>query len=106
MTSIDQAAAQAAQEPTAVDLPFTDLQELETDARGFKIDLDFLWIETGEGSVDEYLEHPLNFKKSAGLAQVIRGISGVVGNAFNYWWVDVIMGGLKMGQEAKSVDKV
>jgi hypothetical protein len=35
--------------------------------------------ETGPGDVEAYLDHPLNFDKSLGLAQVIRGATGLFG---------------------------
>jgi hypothetical protein len=40
---------------------------------------DILRAKTGPGSVEEYLEHPLNFSKNMGLARIIRGSTGILG---------------------------
>ncbi len=34
-------------------------------------------VETGPGEVEDYIQHPLNFGKSAGVAQVLRGLTGL-----------------------------
>lgn len=47
--------------------------------------------ETGPGTVDSYLAHPLNVTGSNGLAQVLRGLTGLLGS-LNYAVVDIIMG--------------
>lgn len=39
-----------------------------------------LTMETGEGSIEDYIDHPLNYKKNKGMAQVLRGLTGIVGN--------------------------
>ena len=46
---------------------------------------------TGSGAVDDYLNHPLNFSQSAGLGQLIRGLTGLLG-ALDYAVVDIILG--------------
>jgi hypothetical protein len=39
-----------------------------------------LKAETGPGEIGDYIEHPLNFNKSAWMARLIRGLTGLVGN--------------------------
>jgi len=55
---------------------------------------------TGEGSIGEYLEHPLNFNNSKGLAQIIRGVTGLLGN-LNLAIVDIVFGFLRFSKEKK-----
>lgn len=54
---------------------------------------EFLKAKTGEGSIESYLDHPLNFVKSKALAQIIRGLTGMFG-ALNYAIIDIVMGSL------------
>lgn len=39
-----------------------------------------LTMETGEGSIDDYMQHPLNYKRNRGIAQILRGLTGIIGN--------------------------
>lgn len=48
----------------------------------------------GPGAIEDYLIHPLNFRKSEGLGQIIRGLTGILGS-LEYALVDVFMGFLK-----------
>lgn len=51
-----------------------------TDERsGSRFDFSFLKAKTGEGSIDFYLEHPMNFNESRAVARILRGASGMVG---------------------------
>jgi len=65
---------------------------------GFGFSLpDWVWIEASSEELSpKYTEHPLNVKHSEGMAQVIRGFSALFGSVLNYWWVDVVMGFMKM----------
>lgn len=58
--------------------------------------------ETGEGSIGDYLQHPMNFNQSQGLAQMLRGLTGIVGN-LNLAIIDVVMGALRFSREKKAV---
>lgn len=58
--------------------------------------------ETGQGSIGDYLEHPMNFNKSQGLAQILRGLTGIVGN-LNLAVIDVVLGALRFSKERKDV---
>lgn len=54
---------------------------------------EILTAETGEGSIEMYIEHPLNFNNSKGVARVLRGLTGIMGN-LNYAIVDIVIGSL------------
>lgn len=51
----------------------------------------FLRAKTGTGDIKSYLEHPLNFDKSEGLAQVIRGFTGMF-DALDLAVIDIAVG--------------
>ena len=55
-----------------------------------------LTAQTGPGTVEDYLDHPLNWSHSVGLAQAIRGFVGLVGNELRLAIVDIIFGGLRV----------
>jgi hypothetical protein len=62
---------------------------------------DFLKAETGPGGIEEYMDHPLNFSKSKGLARVIRGLTGMLGS-LNLAIIDIVVGGLEFMKERKN----
>jgi hypothetical protein len=64
------------------------------DLKGIGLDFSFLKAETGEGSIDQYLEHPLNFNNSKPMARVIRGLTGMFDN-LNLAIIDIVIGGLE-----------
>jgi hypothetical protein len=57
---------------------------------------------TGEGSVGEYVEHPLNFNASMHMARVLRGLTGMLGT-LNYAAVDIVIGGLGFLKDKRKV---
>lgn len=59
--------------------------------------IDFL-AETGPGPVSDYIDVPLNFLRSEGLAQVLRGLTGFLGS-LNYAIVDVLVGSYRLFKE-------
>lgn len=61
-----------------------------------------LTAETGDGSIGDYLDHPMNFNNSKGLAQILRGFTGIVGN-LNLAVIDVLFGLLRFSREKKGV---
>jgi hypothetical protein len=65
--------------------------------RGF---FDILKTKTGEGSIENYMENPLNLNHSQGLAQILRGLTGFVG-ALDLAILDVIIGGFKVYSDFK-----
>jgi len=61
---------------------------------------DFLRTPTGEGSIDDYINNPLNFNQSKSIAQILRGMSGFLG-ALNYAIFDLIIGTFNFTREFK-----
>lgn len=64
------------------------------DAPGVRLampDLSFLAAQTGEGAVEEYLEHPLNFDHTKSTARILRGCTGLCGQ-LDYALIDIALG--------------
>jgi UPF0288 family protein (methanogenesis marker protein 3) len=53
--------------------------------------LDILRSKTGEGSIESYNEHPLNFNNNKYISQIIRGATGIFG-ALDLAIIDIVMG--------------
>jgi hypothetical protein len=62
--------------------------------------LEILKTKTGEGSIESYMENPLNLNHSQGLAQILRGLTGFVG-ALDLAILDLIIGGFKVYSDFK-----
>lgn len=60
-----------------------------------------LTSETGEGSIEDYIDHPMNFKKSQGIAQILRGVTGLGAN-LRLAIVDIGFGALRFSKERNS----
>lgn len=54
-----------------------------------------LRAETGEGSIGDYIEHPMNFNQSKSVARILRGLTGIMGN-LNLAIIDVGLGVLEL----------
>jgi len=63
--------------------------------------LDILKTKTGQGSIDSYIDSPLNFNKSEGLAQMLRGATGFLG-ALDYAILDICIGAMKFFKEFRT----
>lgn len=83
-----------------VDADFMPVEEAEVVEPKRVLNLDFLKAETGEGEIEDYLTHPLNFGRSRGLAQVLRGLTGMIGS-LKYALIDIVIGGLNFSKERK-----
>ena len=73
----DAAAAEAAEDPIFQD------PNLDVDAAqlyGPQIDLSWLKAKTGPGTIESYIDHPLNASRSRGVAQILRGVTGLAGD--------------------------
>lgn len=70
--------------------------------KGF--DLSFLKAPTGSGSVSEYVDHALNFNNSMGMARVLRGVTGLMGD-LNLAIVDIVVGALDVLKTSKGANK-
>jgi hypothetical protein len=56
--------------------------------------------QTGEGSISSYDNHPLNIKNNDNIAQIIRGLTGMLGS-LNFAILDIILGSLGFVKEKK-----
>jgi hypothetical protein len=75
-----------------------DFQENEesADQRNKIYVLDILTRETGEGSLESYLNHPLNFNSSLAMARIIRGVTGLFNKSLNFAVLDIASGMFEM----------
>lgn len=64
-------------------------------------DLGFLKARTGAGSIETYLDHPLNRTHSHGVAQILRGVTGLAGD-LDLAVVDIGLGVLQVMKERKA----
>lgn len=78
---------------------------IEESAPRMGIDLGFLQAKTGEGSIEDYIHHPMNVSKSKGLGQVIRGFTGLFG-ALDLAIIDIVVGLMQFTREKKEVKTV
>ena len=62
---------------------------------------DVLKTPTGGGSVQQYIEHPLNVPRSEGIAQTIRGVTGFLGDT-SYAIVDILFGLIRFAWERRA----
>jgi hypothetical protein len=58
-----------------------------------EMSLSWLWNQTGEGEIEDYMTHPLNFTGQRWNARLIRGVTGMFGN-LRYALVDIVMAGV------------
>lgn len=109
MSIINEAAKTAIEEE---ELTFDDLGEyMEVDPQpkantrlsDFLPDLSILTAKTGEGSIEDYINHPLNFKGSRGMAQMIRGFTGIAGE-LDYAIIDIALGAFQYTKEGKAAN--
>lgn len=80
-------------EEQAAAAPDSAVPEAEIVSQPFSIRVpEWLKAKTGAGDIDSYMNHPMNFSKTSGAARIIRGITGMLGNSFDYAWVDIVLG--------------
>ncbi len=70
------------------------------ESKKIDFDLSILKTKTGEGSIETYIEHPLNFNKSKGMAQMIRGLTGLFG-ALDLALIDIFVGLMQISKDKK-----
>jgi len=76
-----------------------EAESVEKPNGGF--DMGFLNTPTGPGSIDDYMEHPLNFNESKGMAQIIRGLTGFVDD-MALAIIDIVVGSFRIFKENKA----
>lgn len=74
---------------------YDEQPQLEQPKTENSFSFDFLKAKTGEGAISDYLNHPLNFNQSEGMARVIRGVTGLMGD-LDLAIVDVFVGALDL----------
>ncbi len=67
---------------------------------GFSLDFSFLKAETGEGTIEDYLDHPMNFNKSLSVARMLRGATGLFGS-LRLAIIDIALGAFEFAKEGK-----
>lgn len=103
MPTLDDIANQETMSATVETVDIPEVQEVpETNSKANEMFSRIMTAETGTGSIGDYLEHPMNFNKSQGLAQILRGLTGIVGN-LNLAVIDVVLGALRFSKERKGV---
>ena len=80
----------------------SDVVEVMPEEPGFSLNLAWLRTPTGEGSIDDYIDHPLNFMKSRGFAQILRGATGFFGN-LKLAVIDIVLGAFQFAKEKQAV---
>jgi len=66
---------------------------------------DILKTKTGEGSIEFYNEHPLNFNHSLPISQIIRGATGFFG-ALDLAIIDIMLGIFQLFMDKRSLKDV
>jgi hypothetical protein len=66
---------------------------------GFRLP-EWFYIPRLDEPIQKYMEHPLNFSKSEGMAYIVRGFSALAGGILNYWWMDVVGGFMRIRKES------
>jgi|GEM_PF-7087908 hypothetical protein len=61
-------------------------------------DLSILLSKTGPGPIEDYINHPMNFKQSKGFAQMLRGMTGIAGE-LDYAIIDIALGAFQTAKE-------
>lgn len=70
----------------------------ETPRGSLNFDFGFLRAKTGDGSINDYLNHPLNFRESKGVAQMLRGFTGLLGE-LDLAVIDITLGAFQVVKE-------
>lgn len=83
-------------------LPELEFESVKEPSRFNEFAERILTAETGNGSIGDYIEHPMNFNQSKGLARILRGLTGIIGN-LNLAIIDVGLGVLEFSKEKKGL---
>lgn len=92
--SIDEMALETKSEEVVIP-PAGEVQE----QRVFQIP-EFLKAKTGSGSIESYIEHPMNMGKSEPFARILRGLTGMF-NSLDYAIIDIVIGGFQFIKKTK-----
>jgi hypothetical protein len=75
--------------------------DMPQQSAGMGIDFGFIKAKTGEGTIEEYLNHPLNFNSQKSTARIIRGFSGMFGS-LDLAIIDIAVGIMDMMKSSKN----
>ena len=67
-----------------------------------KFNFDFLRVPTGEGAIEDYIDHPLNAEQSKGVAQILRGFTGIAGD-LKLAILDITLGFINVLKEKRPI---
>lgn len=103
MSIIDESIKEAVEEKEISHLDYLTEEPVADPGPGSRIsdflpDLSILLSKTGSGSIEDYIEHPLNGKKSRGMAQMLRGLTGIAGE-LDYAVIDIALGAFQYTKE-------
>lgn len=64
---------------------------------------DFSWLraKTGPGPIEDYVDHPMNPRGSKGIAQILRGVTGIAGD-LDLAVLDIALGTIEVMKERKN----
>lgn len=82
-----------------------EMEQVQQPSRVNEMISKVLTSETGDGSIDDYLDHPMNFKKSKGIAQILRGVTGI-GLNLRLAIIDIGFGALRFSKERTNINDV
>lgn len=94
-----------AEQTAPIETPMDTMEVQEQPSRMNDFFQKILTAETGEGAIEDYLEHPMNFLNSKGLAQMLRGAHGILGN-LKLAIIDIGFGFLRFSNERKAIKNV
>jgi hypothetical protein len=59
-------------------------------------ELNFGWLKTptGDGPLEQYMDHPFNYNNSLAMARVLRGLTGFIGS-LDLAIADIVLGALE-----------
>jgi hypothetical protein len=64
-----------------------------------------IFSQTGEGSISSYNDHPMNFKSDDSISQILRGMTGILGN-LNFALIDIFLGSMSFFKNRNNVSVV
>lgn len=63
-------------------------------------DMSFILAPTGDGPIENYVDHVMNPHGSRGTARILRGATGMLGS-LNYAIIDIALGTMELMKEGK-----
>lgn len=72
-------------------------------APGRSFDFSFLKAKTGPGPIEDYIDHPMNFNGGRAAAQILRGLTGLLG-ALDLAIIDILIGTIQAINDRKKAE--